>query len=100
MGRKLEQNRVTITRVKSKADIYTVASSNDMFTEKYIIVKVYEDSIEFSLPSIDYQGKSYSLNKNPKRKSCNFTLKTTINIEGSFLIDEEESTEDELIILL
>jgi len=101
MGRIAQKNRVGITRNDSRANCYKISSSNEMFENEYLIVKIHEDYISISVPSIDYQGKSYSTSRSNKNR-CNdnrgLGISSIIDIAGSYLIDEEYSTEDELII--
>lgn len=71
------------------------AKSNINLLEDDVIIDVGEDYIKISRPSIDYNGKTYKLNK-----MNNGWYGTTLQMQlplGKFLFDDEESTEDELI---
>lgn len=103
MGGIAQKNKIGISKNDSLSNSYKISSSNDMFKNEYLVVKIHNDYISISVPSIDYQGKSYSTswtNKYTKTNNRGLGISSSIDIRGSYLIDEEESTEDEIIIYL
>ena len=75
------------TRINAKANINLLDDD--------VIIDVREDYIKISRPDIDYNGKTYKLNK-MKSGWYGTTLQMKLPL-GKFLFDDEESNEDELI---
>ena len=71
-------------------------SSKSNFFDGYLIIKDDGESLTFTKPTIDYNGKMYK----PKFYKNTQTYITAIVSEmplGKFDFDDEESTEDELV---
>ena len=78
---------------------FSICSKIEMFKSEYIVCKVHDEYLTFSVPTIDYRGKS--------NKPSDFGgdsigwRKITVSddrlITGKFEIDEDESTEDILV---
>ena len=71
------------------------AKSNINLLDDDVVIDTGEDYIKISRPDIDYNGKTYKLNK-MKSGWYGTTLQMQLPL-GKFLFDDEESTEDELI---
>jgi len=95
---KLKKEVIVIRKNSGRGGCFNISSSNDVFKERYLIVKVYDDYITFIIPSIDYNGKSYSVCRD--KTQGHLTISSDKNIEGHYVIDEEYSNEDEITINL
>lgn len=72
-----------------------IASKSNWFNTEYVIVNMDEDCIIISKPTLDYTGKMYKVLK----VGLNNLVKLSLDLPmGKFDFDEEESTEDELVL--
>jgi len=72
-------------------------SSKSNFFDGYLIIKDDGESLTFTKPTIDYNGKMYK----PKfyKKAQNYITAIVSEMPlGKFDFDDEESTEDELVV--
>lgn len=83
---------------RQKGGTFILASNDRMFYQGDVIVKIFEDRLEITRPTIDYQGKSKTPFKINGQKMAIY-ITDPIMREGTFEIDEE-SDEDKLIIYL
>lgn len=91
------ENYIRSTRHNSNQ--FRVTSKHPFFKNEYLITKITEDCLIFSIPTIDYRGKSYKTHpcKNTKDfNACSIT--SEFMREGKFEIDEDDSDEDQLYI--
>ena len=80
-------------------DRYVIASKCNMFNSEYLKLIVIDNEIVITIPTIDYNGKMYKTTS----AYVGWNQITVVNERlrcGKFAIDEEESTDDELIISL
>ena len=82
---------------KADRTYYSASSKNEMFRNKYLVVKKDEYSVTFSVPSIDYNGKTTKTSE--KKGFFSLLMAKDFMKEGDYEIDEEESNEDQVVIL-
>ena len=81
---------------ENKIRIY---SNHVMFQSEYIKITFLNEYLILSIPDIDFKGKIYkTIRHNKCDKWRSFTTISEKIKKGKFYIDEEDSTEDELII--
>ena len=84
-----------------RGDRTVLRTRNSVLKEEYVIVKTYEDKLIITVPTIDYSGhqcKTSSVNCKDGFGKVDFN--DTVIPKGTYLIDEEESNEDKLVIYL
>lgn len=100
MGRNKESDNVIRIHKAKLNDSHQLCSKNKIFTNEYIIISVFYDRIEITVPTIDYNGKMFKTSHN--NKGINDWMITTILNDkinaGKFLIDEDESNEDIVVM--
>ena len=82
---------------------FQISSKHPMFQNEYLRVKVCDDCITISVPTIDYNGKVHKTTFNNKPHNNfwkGFGITNDTLCEGKFEIDEEDSSEDELVIYI
>ena len=91
---------ILINRTES-AIRYNISSNHFIFKNEYLKVNVYYDKIIISIPTIDYNGKTYTSTKiGDGDKWRKFTI-TNENLKpGKFEINTEESNDDEIVVYL
>ena len=84
---------------KGKGNSVLISSKIKMFQTDYIIAKVDDHTIRFSVPTLDYQGKLYKLTKAKSALGWKLFGIADGRIKAGILyVDEEDSTEDEIVI--
>ena len=71
--------------------------SNSKFFSEDVLVSVDEESIRFTKPSLDYRGKTHKP-KELKSGWYTFCIVAELPITKNLEFDDEESTEDELVV--
>lgn len=79
-------------------DRYNISSKNEMFNNEDLIIVFTDDYIKFSVPTIDYNGKTHKVYKSNHRAWRLIAIRNREMPVGKFYFDEEESNEDELIL--
>lgn len=93
----IKNDYIKIRRYEKTLNRFILISKNEFFSSE-IIVKINEDEIIFTKPTIDYSGKLIKPTKtNKKGNWYSFSLYSEHIKEGKFLISEE-SNEDKIII--
>ncbi len=82
--------------ITGKKSGYTISSNHPMFKNEYLKCKFIDNSIEISVPDIDYNGKMYKISA-IKYDWYNFGFTCQDLKSGKLFLDEEESDEDLLI---
>jgi len=85
---------LSIEKNNDKGQLKIVSNSN-WFDSEYVIVNVEEDCIIISKPILDYTGRMFKVMNIGLNSLVKLTLELPI---GNFEIDQEESTEDELVV--
>lgn len=82
--------------------VLRLVSNNSFFQEEKIVINVFTDYISIKLPYIDDVKNIYATSKYGNGPSRKVSVRDRyMNIpNGRYVIDEEDSTEDELIIYL
>lgn len=77
-----------------------ISSTDDFFKNEYLKAKVEDDCIIFTVPTLDYNGRMYKtcVKNNTPDGLRMFTIVDERISLGKFEIDEEESTEDEIVV--
>ena len=95
----MEEKNILVIRNADIIGKYKTLCIRNKFFDEPVIVKTFEDRIEFTHPTIDYQGK---VNKFTKR--CNYyNLDLPINRIENFEVGKylyKVESEDEIIIYL
>ena len=88
---------IFIDLVKNKTRTHYISSKLSWFDCDAVIFKIYPSHISITKPIIDYNGKTYKPTK--QRNLFRFSV-VVVDIlpVGTFYIDNEDSTEDELVI--
>jgi hypothetical protein len=93
----MNDNYIKFKNAKQGVNRFIAHSSNPFFYSE-IIVKINEDSIVFTKPTIDYSGKTIKPTKtNKKYKWVTFSLYAENMKEGKYIISEENN-EDIIVI--
>ena len=100
------KNAVYISTVRGRGSRYVLYSYSDFFkVGEDVIVKVKEDCIIFTKPTLSYVGKANKVsaphyyNNKYYGKSLRFSSTTTIPVlDKNLIFDEEESNEDKVVV--
>lgn len=90
--------RIKAYRYSQKHHQLELKTRSDWFDTDSVIIRVFSDYVSITKPTIDYRGKVNAV----QNKSTDIKI-LTIGAElptGYLMFDEEDSTEDELIIYL
>lgn len=78
---------------------YTISSKHNLLKTDKVKVIVFYDHLVISRPDIDYRGKTFSVQINKNSNSWRYFAIVNENIiPGKFDIDEQESSEDEIVV--
>lgn len=90
-------NHIAIKQAdKYRKNILRIRSKNKMFHNEYIAIKIFIDYLIFFTPPFDYIDKKY---KTVHSKNGGYSSIVVANLElkkGDYIIDDEDSDEDEL----
>jgi hypothetical protein len=93
----MNDNYIKFKNAKQGVNHFTACSCNPFFYSE-IIVKINEDSIVFTKPTIDYYGKTIKPTKTSKKYNwVTFKLYVENMKEGKYIISEENN-EDIIVI--
>ena len=81
--------------ISSKRGNKRVISTPHPWFSGRVIIKADEDGISFRKPTLGYMGKTYACTRGRNRAQIHPTLDLPI---GRFEIDEEDSTEDQIVV--
>ncbi len=101
MPKKAEDNFVTLYSHNSKVGITNTMlySHNQIMNNDSIIVKWDSEKITIKIPEMDYRGGAYTPRAPNKRPSGKTVMIITDTLPfGKFLIDEDESNEDQVVV--
>jgi hypothetical protein len=87
--------KISVTKNTGINQVHISSKSN--FFDGYLIIKDNGESLTFTKPTLDYNGRMYK----PKFYKKTQTYVTAIVSEmplGKFYFDDEESTEDKLVV--
>ena len=93
------ENCITIYRDISYQNRFVIATKNNFFLNKKIKCVIDENFITISVPTLDYLGKAFTPQKQ-KNGWWRIVLTSEHLSNGKYIIDEYQSTEDELVIHL
>ncbi len=86
---------ISVTKHTGVNQVHISSKSN--FFDGYLIIKDDGESLTFTKPTIDYNGKMYKPKYYKKAKTYITAIVSEIPL-GKFDFDDEESTEDELVV--
>ena len=86
---------ITFSKIKNKDGYVSVHTKNSFFSEP-VIVRLRENCIIFTKPTIDYQGKTHKFTFDKISQYLRTQLKIDVKL-GTYEFDEE-SNEDKMII--
>lgn len=94
----MDLNEIRISKCKRGHTFY---SKCELFKNSDLIVEITEDSILIKYPSIDYRGKTHSVQTNNRYQDIRyFRVSNNFIKEGVFYPNEEHDNEDEILINL
>lgn len=88
-------NYMTATRHRSTGVL--INTKHPMFKNEYLIVDFSDGWLDFSVPTLDYNGKTYKTTATSKFGWRHIVLSNTDITPGRYYMDESESDEDHLV---
>ena len=79
---------------------FQISSKENILKNEYVKVVFYDDFLIISTPMIDYNGKTYKPNPISSKNWMMFCIANERLITGKFMVDIEDSDEDELVVYL
>lgn len=96
---KTEPNYIRINKFKNRLDYFLISSKHDVLNNEYVTIDIRPEYIKISVATIDCENNIRKPSKVFGDGSwMNFGIGSSLLKEGYFLIDEDESTEDEIIV--